>query len=252
MALVPLLKFLDVRPRSKAEVNPVVNSVNIPVDELKERLSELPKERVFLADTPGYSEAKAILESGGRTVEVCAASYSRSPVIKKKKATGRLWSPSDYVVERVSGLKPGVCLDLGCGVGRDTSYLAAEGWQVVAIDNLARTIGRAKKFVSFYSEPNQVTFLIQDCVDDMPAGTYDLVLSMMLFSSKLPEQIADRLRPNGKWILEAYTKAYQAESGHPNSPDKAVSVSQLESLTMFEVQDIQEVGNRLLATLTKK
>ena len=31
-------------------------------------------------------------------------------------------------------VKPGTCIDLGCGAGNDTIYLIRNGWKVIAID----------------------------------------------------------------------------------------------------------------------
>lgn len=49
-----------------------------------------------------------------------------------------LWSPSPSVVELLPRLgvtaRPRRALDVGCGSGRDAAYLAAHGWDVLAVD----------------------------------------------------------------------------------------------------------------------
>ena len=42
--------------------------------------------------------------------------------------------PSPLVTRFSSGLKPGRALDLACGAGRNSLYLAEHGWQVEAVD----------------------------------------------------------------------------------------------------------------------
>jgi SAM-dependent methyltransferase len=52
-----------------------------------------------------------------------------------------------WLVELVEGanpLQPGRALDLGCGAGRNTLYLARHGWDVVGIDMLGRAIDKAR------------------------------------------------------------------------------------------------------------
>ena len=50
------------------------------------------------------------------------------------------------IAEGAGALPPGRVLDLGCGTGRDTVYLAGRGWQVTALDNVERALqqGRAR------------------------------------------------------------------------------------------------------------
>jgi SAM-dependent methyltransferase len=55
--------------------------------------------------------------------------------------------PDGWLVELVEGerrLQPGRALDLGCGAGRNTRYLASHGWDVIGIDMLGRAIEQAR------------------------------------------------------------------------------------------------------------
>lgn len=46
------------------------------------------------------------------------------------------WSqvPDEALVGKVTGLKPGLALDLGCGTGRNSIWLARQGWNVTGVD----------------------------------------------------------------------------------------------------------------------
>ncbi len=42
--------------------------------------------------------------------------------------------PNTFLVEQVSGLRPGRALDLACGEGRNSVWLAEQGWTVTGVD----------------------------------------------------------------------------------------------------------------------
>jgi SAM-dependent methyltransferase len=55
--------------------------------------------------------------------------------------------PDTWIVPFVEGprrLEPGRALDLGCGAGRNTRYLARHGWEVTGVDMLGRAIEKAR------------------------------------------------------------------------------------------------------------
>jgi SAM-dependent methyltransferase len=55
--------------------------------------------------------------------------------------------PDSWIVPFVEGpqrLEPGRALDLGCGAGRNTCYLARHGWEVIGVDLLGRAIEKAR------------------------------------------------------------------------------------------------------------
>jgi SAM-dependent methyltransferase len=55
--------------------------------------------------------------------------------------------PADLValIEGPSPLPPGRALDLGCGTGTDTIYLATHGWDVTAIDMVPKALAGARR-----------------------------------------------------------------------------------------------------------
>ena len=55
--------------------------------------------------------------------------------------------PDTWIVPFVEGpqrLEPSRALDLGCGAGRNTRYLAQHGWEVIGIDMIGRAIDKAR------------------------------------------------------------------------------------------------------------
>ena len=55
--------------------------------------------------------------------------------------------PDGWLVEHVEGeghLQPARALDLGCGAGRNSLYLARHGWEVIGIDMIGKAVEKAR------------------------------------------------------------------------------------------------------------
>lgn len=88
----------------------------------------------------------------------------------------RMWSghANGAFVTEVDGLPPGRALDVGCGEGADAIWLAARGWEVVAVDISDVAIDRAATI----AEDAGVTVdwrAVDLTVDTPEPGAYDLV-----------------------------------------------------------------------------
>jgi thioredoxin reductase/SAM-dependent methyltransferase len=94
----------------------------------------------------------------------------------------RMWSgrPNRAVVDAVSQLPPGRALDLGCGVGADTIWLAQRGWDATGVDISAIAIARAQTAAD--AESVSARFLATDLSDTDAAGEYDLVTASFFHS----------------------------------------------------------------------
>jgi 2-polyprenyl-3-methyl-5-hydroxy-6-metoxy-1,4-benzoquinol methylase len=89
-----------------------------------------------------------------------------------------LWGsgPNRFVAAECADLAPGRALDLACGEGRNTIWLAERGWQAEGIDWSAVAIDKAKQLAA-QRGATAATFRVGDLLDETPdPRAYDLVL----------------------------------------------------------------------------
>lgn len=87
--------------------------------------------------------------------------------------------PNRFVREQCIDLPPGEAVDLACGEGRNSLWLARQGWRVTGIDFSPVAIERARALTA--EEPTEVAERLTWRVDDatsptLPSGGADLVL----------------------------------------------------------------------------
>ena len=120
--------------------------------------------------------------SGGPpTTEPDAASFWQARYAESEQ----IWSgePNHALVTTVAALQPGRALDLGCGEGGDSVWLAGRGWQVTAIDIATSAIVRARERAAARRIPDgRITWIIEDLARWQPTETYELVSACFLHS----------------------------------------------------------------------
>ena len=89
------------------------------------------------------------------------------------------------VLEAVKVVKPGKTLDLGCGNGRNSLYLAANGYDVDAWDKNAMSIANVERIKSIENLDNLHTRVV-DLNNLTFDGQYDFILStvVLMFLAK--------------------------------------------------------------------
>ncbi len=119
------------------------------------------------------------------------------------------------LVEGDSPLPPGRALDVGCGTGVSSVYLARHGWQVTGVDWVAEAVARARRrALEAGLGPEQVTFVRADITaPDFLAGAepFSLWLDIGCLHGLPPEgraqymaHVGRLLRPDGLLRLYAW------------------------------------------------
>ena len=133
--------------------------------------------------------------------------------------------PNRWVEQEVAALPPGRALDLACGEGRNSLWLAQRGWQVTGVDFSAEAIGKARALEQ--ALPEHTTPIDWQCADattiDLPAG-FDLALLVYLQVSADERRAAlatawHCLAPGGTLVVIAHDSDNLAHGvGGPQDP----------------------------------
>ncbi|WP_405162945.1 class I SAM-dependent methyltransferase [Nocardia sp. NBC_01499] len=91
--------------------------------------------------------------------------------------------PNDLLAETVSILPPGHVLDLGCGDGGDTLWLARRGWRVTAVDISAVAVERLAGLTRASGLGDRVVTERHDLGKSFPQGRFDLISAHYLHTS---------------------------------------------------------------------
>ncbi|WP_372698317.1 class I SAM-dependent methyltransferase [Arthrobacter sp. JSM 101049] len=139
----------------------------------------------------------------------------------------RIWSgaANRALVDVVTGVQPGSALDLGCGEGGDSLWLAETGWMVTGVDISETALARAREESAARGMgEDEVEWIQVDLARDFPAGTYDLVSACFL-ASQIPLPRTEILRravaavaPGGMLVLVSHASAPPWAGNHHHGP----------------------------------
>jgi SAM-dependent methyltransferase len=120
---------------------------------------------------------------------------------------GLLWSarPNRFLVAEVSDLTPGRGLDLACGEGQNSIWLAGLGWRMLGVDYSPVAIEKARRRAE--RDGVAAEFLCDDLVMYEPeAGAFDLVVVLYLHIGAderkvVLERAARAVSPGGTFVF---------------------------------------------------
>ena len=125
-------------------------------------------------------------------------------------------SPVDpHLHALVPKLESTTALDLGCGAGQNSVWLASQGWTVTGVDFARNAITQAKAAAERAAV--EVSFVVGDLVDWEPDSTFDLVVSTYALPSEGPgrthalRMAADAVAPGGTLLISEFDKSLADE-----------------------------------------
>jgi SAM-dependent methyltransferase len=121
----------------------------------------------------------------------------------------QIWSgrANHWLVEVASAWSPGRALDLGCGEGGDSVWLAENGWEVTGVDISETALSRAAAAARDRGVADRIRFVRADLSDGVPHGRFDLVSAQFLQSfvhldrPRIFAAVADAVAPGGHFLL---------------------------------------------------
>ena len=243
--------ILDLRNAEDYQAGHLKDSTWLTWLELPECLNELPATfnespaKLFLVGDKEEIEAASIfLDSKGYEVNGSLVIESQAAMsgwasqlpglVVSGKESKHLWSPSPLIKEFVQQLdfdpksiRPRLtALDLGCGGGRDSVFLARKGWQVTGIDQEARVLKRAKQLAA--KSGASVKFKCCDLkkLGCFPEGAFDLITVVRYLNRDLFKQIDAAITPGGYIVYQTFSSGVEV-FGSPKNPNFILQESEL-------------------------
>lgn len=134
--------------------------------------------------------------------------------------------PNETVVELTTSLPPGRAVDIGCGEGRNTLWLATRGWQIEGIDFSAVALEKAA--ASAVDAPaavlERITWTCADLLEAPLGQGLDLVLVVYIHlpaaeRAQLLRRAQDALAPGGALlVLGHHSRNLDEGVGGPPNP----------------------------------
>lgn len=244
MDTIPLI---DCRSASDFQLSHHQQAVNIPSAELLAKMHLLPRntQPIKLCGT-GHSLKQAIAfleEKGYQLVETIEWSTTMEQHLQSldQLAQGRskvfYWQPAS-VVQKFADLfkgQPGKGLDIGCGAGRDTVFLAQQGWQMLGVDRNPEALQR----LDLLAESQSVQ--VEHCLMDTETGedpfvqlesqSIDLVCVVRYLHRPLFPSIKRLLKPGGHIVYQTFMQGCEV-FGSPKNPNFLLKPNEL--ATVFQ------------------
>ena len=131
--------------------------------------------------------------------------------------------PSAWVCRFASLIKPhGRVLDLACGTGRNTLWLAGQGWQVEAVDRDAASLAPLQGLANITTRQAD----LENAAWPYTGQMFDAIVVCRYLHRPLLPLLADSLTTQGILIYETFMQGHELY-GRPQNPDFLLKSNEL-------------------------
>jgi SAM-dependent methyltransferase len=140
-----------------------------------------------------------------------------------------VWSaePNRWVEAELAGQEPGRALDLAAGEGRNSIWLAGQGWQVTAVDFSSVALDKGRRLAASFDDDRHTRLVWHDAdlLEYVPEpAAYDLVLLIYLQVIAAERRLilrsaVEALAPGGTLLVVGHDSRNLTEgTGGPQDP----------------------------------
>jgi SAM-dependent methyltransferase len=138
--------------------------------------------------------------------------------------------PAQFLIENIELLPKGRVLDLAMGSGRNTIYLAQQGFDVEGVDISPEVVSTALELAQKANVAIRVKITDLEGNYRIEQAAYDVIICFNYLQRSLITQIKDGLREGGVVVYETFI-VDQVQFGEPHNPDYLLKYNEL--LKMF-------------------
>jgi SAM-dependent methyltransferase len=139
--------------------------------------------------------------------------------------------PNAHLIAEIASLRPGRVLDAGCGHGAETLWLAAHGWEVMAVDFSASALAHARSTAEALGPDiaKRIAWVQGDLeVWTPPRNHFDLVVCLYVHVAgsvdEMVRRLASGVAPGGTLFMVGH-RPIDPATGKPTAAASQVQVS---------------------------
>ena len=199
-------------------------------------------QRFHLLETMAERMAQAILSEFAITEVALWVRKLKPPVKRVRESTGAKITrqaaddphgtrPADWLVCHRPLYATGRALDLACGRGRNTLYLAREGFQVEAWDRTAGALEELRATAGSLGLAALTTRPVDlEQTPEIPSASFDLIAVFYYLQRDLAPTIVRALKPGGILVYETFLIDNHERFNHPRRREFCLNHNELLSL----------------------